>query len=332
MKRAAPRILLLVTVLGLLMTGCHDDDDAVLPTATPGSLPRILYINSYHEGYPPSDGLETGIHSVLDEAEVEWQIHRMNTKNNPAEAFKIAAAQQARDLIERYQPDLVIVSDDNAFAYLVRPYYRDADLPFVFVGVNWDISQYEGPYDNTTGMLEVALIPQIIEHLQPYATGDRVGYLAGDLMSERNTARFAQEMFELEFAETYFVTTFEEWQQVFLQAQDEVDLLIFENTAGIDGWDDDAGAAFVRQHIAIPVGATNDYMMPYAVLGIARDYPEQGVWAAQTALRILAGTAPSDIPVTYNERGRIYLNMRLAAKLEIVFPVELVDHASLFDQ
>ncbi|MDY6951560.1 MAG: hypothetical protein SWE60_08615, partial [Thermodesulfobacteriota bacterium] len=98
---------------------------------------KILYVDSYHQGYPWSDGITEGIQEVLQGKDVELKIIRMDTKRHTSEGFKREAASKAKALIEDFKPDVVIASDDNASKYLIMPYYRDASLPFVFCGVNW---------------------------------------------------------------------------------------------------------------------------------------------------------------------------------------------------
>ncbi|MCK5194670.1 MAG: hypothetical protein KAQ71_12730, partial [Desulfobulbaceae bacterium] len=56
-----------------------------------------------------------------------------------------------------------------------------------------------------------------------------------------------------------------------------------------------------------------------------------GWWAGKTALRILDGTSPSDIPVTTNKESRVYLNMGLAKQLGIKFPMELIEKATFLE-
>ncbi len=79
-------------------------------------------------------------------------------------------------MIDSWQPDVVIASDDNASKYLIAPYYKGGDLPFVFCGLNWDASVYGFPAKNVTGMVEVAQIPQLLEVLKRHAKGDRESY------------------------------------------------------------------------------------------------------------------------------------------------------------
>jgi ABC-type uncharacterized transport system substrate-binding protein len=51
---------------------------------------------------------------------------------------------------------------------------------------------------------------------------------------------------------------------------------------------------------------------------------QQGWGAGQTVLRILGGTAPADIPIVSNQQSRLFLNMRLAQRLKIKFPIDLI--------
>lgn len=278
---------------------------------------KILYINSYHSGYPASDATRDAIEGVLEGTGVELRVIEMDTKRNPGKAFIRLAVENANAAIEDFRPDLVIASDDNAVKYLLMPFYRNADLPFVFCCVNWDASGYGLPYENATGMVEVALVPEILRHLGKYARGERVGFLGGDRLSERKNRKHYEDRFHIGFEKTYFAKTFPEWKEAFLRLQDEVDMLMLTTHAGIPDWDEDEARAFVEASIKIPVGTEHYWEMPLALVGVAKDFREMGAWSARTALRILDGTPPDAIPVTANKNGQLYFNSRLARKLRI---------------
>jgi ABC-type uncharacterized transport system substrate-binding protein len=70
-------------------------------------------------------------------------------------------------------------------------------------------------------------------------------------------------------------------------------------------------------------------MMPYAMIGMAKSAEEQGIWAAQTALRILGGTSPSSIEITRNKKEDLMLNVKIASKAGIVFKPALVSNAKI---
>jgi hypothetical protein len=107
------RSLLISVVIGLLLW----------PVAAL-SQSRVLYIDSYHTGYAWSDGITTGIQSILKDADVDLKIFGMDTKRNANEAFKKKAALEAKAIIASFAPHVVIASDDNAFKYLIQPYYK----------------------------------------------------------------------------------------------------------------------------------------------------------------------------------------------------------------
>ncbi len=291
---------------------------------------KILFINSYHKGYDWSDGIERGVISVLKDTGIELKIFRMDTKNNTSEEFIRAKGRQAKMLIERFKPDVVITSDDNAFKHVIRPYYRDAELPVVFCGLNWDASIYDAPYKNTTGMIEVALIPRLIEYLKQYASGDRIGHIAAEVLTARKEGTYYRKLFKLNIKERY-VKTMAEWKDAFIAIQEETDILIVGNNAGILDWDIAEAKAFAEENTKIPSGTIYTWMMPYALLGLAKVEEEQGEWAARAALRILDGTPPSEIPLAKNKKGRVILNLTIAEKLGIIFSPALLKNAEILD-
>ncbi|NJN48193.1 MAG: ABC transporter substrate-binding protein [Candidatus Competibacteraceae bacterium] len=278
---------------------------------------KILYINSYHLGYGGSDPITQGVEKVLGETGVELKIIYMDTKRNSGEEFSQQAALQAKAVIEEFQPDVVIASDDNASKYLIMPYYKDAELPFVFCGVNWDASVYGFPYKNVTGMIEVALVSEIRRHLDNYAKGKRIGFIAADTLSERKNLNYYVERFNIDFEKIYLTKTFAEWKEKFLSLQDEVDMIMMTTSAGIPDWDDEAAKNFVEENIRIPVGVEHLWEMPLALIGVTKDYEEMGIWSAHAALKILDGVSPDRIPIAANKNGYLWFNKRIAAKLGI---------------
>jgi pyruvate,water dikinase len=148
---------------------------------------RILHVDSCHPGNEWNDRIAQAVRETLRSAGAELKVIHLDTKRRSSEVEKRAAALRAKRIIEQFRPDVVTASDDNAAEYLIMPYYKDSELPFVFCGLNWDASVYGFPYSNVTGMVEVSPIPQIIKLLKRYAHGDRIGYLTEDLP----TASFA---------------------------------------------------------------------------------------------------------------------------------------------
>ncbi len=308
----------------------------------PGLRKKILFVDSYHKGYPWSEGIVSGLLEELglslDDSDtagssvgVVWlKVVRMDTKRNTSEEFMAKAALKVKAVIDSWKPDLVIVADDNASKHLLVPYFKNTDLPFVFCGVNWDCSAYGLPCRNVTGMVEVSLISQLLAEMGKYARGTKIGLLGADNLSNHKEAANYKSKFSISLEKEVFVETFEEWKSAFKRLQSEVDMLIIAPPSFLKTDADKAEAArFVAEHTTVPTGCVEDWIAPYALIGFAKASEEQGQWAGRTALKILAGTSPADIPVVTNTRARIYLNMPVAKKLNVVFPMTLIESAEL---
>ena len=154
---------------------------------------KCLYVSSYHQGYAWSDGVERGVRSVLD-GKCDIRQFDMDTKRNKDEAYKKKVALEAKQLIESWHPDVVITSDDNAAKYLIKPYFREHDMPFVFAGINWTVDAYEFPYSNVTGIIEVAPVKAIFDRVTDLqGISERGYYLGADTLTERkNLDRFVK--------------------------------------------------------------------------------------------------------------------------------------------
>lgn len=298
-----------------------------LPTYVPPGK-KILYVDSYHVGYPWSDGILEGVKSVLKGLDVELKTIHMDTKRNLDEAFMKQAGQRVKEFIEKYQPDVVIAADDNAQKYVVARFYKNAKLPFVFCGVNWDASIYGYPFENVTGMVEVEPVEALVGHLRPYAKGNRVGVMGADVVTDRKVAHEYNERFFKGRAKVYCAGTLQEFETLFRKAQIEVDMLIIHNQVGIKHWDDDKAVAFIRDTIRIPTGSMHSHAEHLVIFTIAKMAEEQGQWAAQTALWILSGKPPTDIPIQRNEEFSLVINLKMADALGITIPVSTLRAAS----
>lgn len=345
--------LCLVAGVGLLIFLANNLHCGRAPPATqsaPRAKRKILFVNSYHEGYPWSDGITQGVLQALhlgrspisstqfegDASNVSLRIFYMDTKRNDSEEFGRAVAVRAKAEIDSWKPDVVICSDDNAVKYLIVPYFKGSTLPFVFCGVNWDASVYGFPWPNVTGMVEVSLIPDMLKLIQAHAKGVRVGLLGARNESNLKEIEAYRTTFHVELAEVALVDNLHDWEQRFLALQKNVDMLILAPPSFLAAGEDNRARPteaeqFALENTRIPTGSVEDWIAPYSLVCFAKKASEQGEWAGQTALRILHGTPPSEIPITMNQQATIYLNMPLAKRLGFRFPVELIEKAILLN-
>ena len=292
----------------------------------------ILHIDSYHTGYGWSEGIQEGIQQALANSGAKLIRFEMDTKRHPDEAFKKEAGKRARDVIEANKPDVVIASDDNASKYLIQPYYKDTNLPIVFCGVNWDASTYEYPYLNATGMEEVDLVDKLAEQLLYYAQGKRLGILALNRLTDKKMVQFWRENLGLQIESVRFVDSFEEWCSAFQQFQNDVDLLILNNPAGLAGWNKDKAREVALRSVKIPTGTYDLDAMDCSLLGYIKSAEEQGYWSGKTALQIIDGTSPADIPITRNKEQIIMLNPQMVKQLGIMINPSFYKRASIYNE
>lgn len=327
-------------------TGCSPPDNQKQDQkVTPGKsisvarLPKVLLVNSYHFSFPWTNGITRSIAAsfkvaltqegvVADGPDrlVDLKIIYMDTKRNTDENFIKSAALQAKAEIERWQPDVILTSDDNAAKYLIVPYYNNSEIPVVFCGINWSAAEYGFSTSNVTGMLEVQLVDQIVDIMRSYAKGERVAYIKGDDSSARKEAGFFEERLGIEL-DKRFVTSFSQWKEQYIALQNEADMILVGNWAALEDWNEVEALQLIAEHTTVPSGNWDQWVAPYTLVTLATKPEEQGSWAAQTALRILQGASPSAIGFSHNKLARVYLNRKLAGKLGITFPMPLVNQA-----
>jgi ABC-type uncharacterized transport system substrate-binding protein len=291
---------------------------------------KVLFIDSYHVGYPWSDGEVQGAKIVIGD-KYEFKVIHMDTKRNPSAAAQKKAGEEAKAEIDSWKPDVVIAADDNAAKLVIVPYFKDSDIPFVFCGINWDASSYGFPTKNVTGVLEVSVIKPVLDSMQKFAKGTRIGFIGNDNETDRKEADNLKKL-GVQFSSLKFVKTFEEWKTEYSKLQEETDILIFINNAGISDWNDVEALKFIRENTKIPSGSSHDFMAPFVLVDYAKIAEEQGELAAEIAIKILEGKSVKDFPIVSNKKGQMYINLVIADKLGVQFPLETLKKAKVIKE
>lgn len=305
-------------------------DSVAVPSPYAGK--KILLVNSYHQDYQWSDRAQAGALAVLDGTGVETKVMYMDTKNNPGNEFGQAAAAKVLAEIAVFKPDVLIVQDDAAFKYVVAPHFRDAALPVVFSAVNYDLKAYDGPYKNTTGMIETSPYRGMIEMARPFAKGNRVAFITGDNISERKNAEMlTAQLPDGMKLENVFETEAGQWKKDFLALQERADIIVVGVGAGIMNWDDKDIRGFLLVNTKVPTTTELEWMSDMTVFSFGKVPGEQGEYAAQAALQILDGKSISEIPIITNTRGSLFINKKLTNKLGIQVPAELLSKAVVLE-
>lgn len=315
--------------------------------ATPKNTPitvkkKVLYVDSYDANFSWVQQITNGMlesfnikkisTSTLDQSlsPITLEIFHMDTKRNKSEDFKIKAGLKAYEIIKKWKPDLIIVSDDNATKYLVVPHLINSNIPIVFCGLNWDASIYGLPTKNITGMVEITLLPELVELLSKYSKGRKIGIIGSDTLSVRKDVSYCKKRFNFKFIERY-ANNFKDLKKKYLELQNISDIVIIEEFESVPEFNRQEMIDLILEKTSVPTGAMYSMFAQFAMITYASKGEEQGAYAAKTALKILNGKSPADIPIAYNKNAEIYLNMKLAKNIGITFPIELIEQASFVE-
>ena len=296
--------------------------------------PTIFYVNSYHRGHPSSDEIMDAISEEFSPDSFRMVTCFMDTKRNPYQDYIEKRAAQINDTIKKVNPDIVIVSDDDAVKYLIQKYFRKSAIPVVFCGVNWSDKDYQLEEVRITGMIEILPLADVLMTIKSYYPAmKKVMVLNENTTTSRKEKILLDSLFNRRgFTAGYeLVDDFSQWKTKFEEANRNYDLIYISTNAAVKGWKKEEAVNFISSHISVPVVTCEDFMMPYAVLGITKVAGEQGTWAAESAIRILNGVNPSDIPRTMNRQRKIWLNATLAGKINFQPDRELKDKALIIN-
>ncbi|MEN8178559.1 MAG: ABC transporter substrate binding protein [Pseudomonadota bacterium] len=286
---------------------------------------KCLFISSYHQGYAWSDGVERGLRSVL-EGKCDLKQYDMDTKRHKGLEYKQAKGLEAKELIDSWQPDVVVTADDNAAKYVIQMHYKDTATPFVFCGINWTVKEYGFPYSNVTGMIEIAPIEPLLDKVRALLPNyERAIYIGANTHTEtKNLARFEKAAVKNRIQlDSRLVDTAEEWLVAYRDAQ-KYDFIIMGSNSGIKGWDQELIVTAILPETRRLSITSHGWMMPYTMLGYTKVPEEQGEWAGMAALDILGGVKPSEIVVVPNRKWDIWTNNSLLDAGRIALPKNLL--------
>lgn len=289
-------------------------------------LPTCVYISSYHKGFAWSDGIEDALRTTLKD-QCSFIQFNMDSKRNKNEAFIQQKAKEAKELIEKINPSVVITSDDNAAKYVISKYFKNSPIPFVFCGINWTAKEYGFPYKNVTGMIEVTPIKEIFSLATSIGKGNQ-GIFIGDntITDKKDLAHFVKYAKKNGISlQSALVETIEEWKDHYEKAQKDYDFILLGHNSSIKGWDDTEIQEFLAKKSQKLTLTTYSWMMPFSMIGLTIKASEQGEWSGDAAKAILGGYPVSQIAITANRTWNSWINTDLIDKTTIILPVSLIE-------
>jgi ABC-type uncharacterized transport system substrate-binding protein len=296
----------------------------------------MLLVHSYHEGYRWDDTITEGVRSAIQGTGLELDIFYMDAKRHTDEAWKIDAGRRARERVNEYHPDVILAADDDAQQYFAVSYMNTA-LPVVFTGVDADPSKYGYPATNVTGIIERPHFKESLALAQRLCPIKRIAVLScHDSTSVLALGFMKQEQLDVEVVEWLMVDNLDDWKKAVERYNRSVDAIVIrsyqavkkpgsaENVVARDV------AAWTSEHATIPTIAFHDFEIEDGLLvGVVKSGQEYGRIPAEYALRILAGTPPSSLPIIKPRKGIKMINRTTARRLGIAVAGEISSDAIL---
>ncbi len=352
MSKKIHLILFSVVLLGFL-TSPAANSSTLEKTDTQAEKIRIMVVSSYHREYlwsqMTNNGLCTALlefgyldnqqqveeytsHDYVESSKAKIKKAWMDTKRKNSKSEIGRTLGQVIDQIDHFQPDILLLGDDNAANYISNQ-YLDTDMPIVFWGINGlplkygIIDSLDNPGHNVTGVFQKGYHLEAFEYFQKLVPGlKRVAVLSDDSPTGRAHAkkilRYAEDG-RLPVELVAFVTTnsLAEWQAKALELQDKVDgFYISTNNTLKDEKGNHVDYLWVTswhlRHIKKPEITPAIFMVKEGFLSTVDDSAfKQGYEAMGLAHKILLGAKPAELPVYSPTRGPFIVNRQRAQML-----------------
>jgi ABC-type uncharacterized transport system substrate-binding protein len=308
-------------------------------SSAPGK--RILLIHSYHEEYPWVSAITTGVRKAFTGQNITLNIFYMDTKRNPADAWKSKAGKQAQKVIAEWKPDAVIAADDDAQIFVTQRYANKTPW-FVFCGVNGDPADYNLPAANVTGIIERPFFTESLSYLKQVLRYSSRGIKKAVVISDTGATslgavshmRSAAKDTDFKMLGYYLISDFPRWQKRINQynAEDTAICIYTYHTIKSPGaavsMDPQQVLQWTADNCIVPTVGFLDFAIEGGLLcGVTESGDEHGYEAACMALDLLNGKDIRSLPVKQAVKGLKMINLKTAEKLGISVPEDVIKSA-----
>ena len=301
---------------------------------------KILLIHSYHAEYPWVAAITAGVRKALAGKNIMLNIFYMDTKRNPADAWKIKAGEQAQKVIAEWKPDAVIAADDDAQIFVTQRYANKRPW-FVFCGVNGDPADYNLPASNVTGIIERPFFAESITYLLQVVKNSREVKEIAVIGDRGQTSLGALSFMRAEAGKTglailgyHLIDTFSGWQQRVREYNVKAEALCIytyhtiQKPDAAQSMDPQEVLKWTADNCTVPTVGFFDFAIEGGLLcGVVESGEEHGYEAACMTLDLLNGMDIKSMPVKRAQKGLKMINLKTAAALDINVPKEVITEA-----
>lgn len=278
--------------------------------------PRILILHSYDAAYPWVRDVNIGLMRVLEKKgsySLRWQY--MDLKISPSPASRRAAGITGRQIVDEWNPDVIIAIDDDAQDLVARYYVNHPTVKIVFAGLQGSLIDYGYVgAENVTGILEekplkafrTALLD--ISKINNFRPVPRVLHIADKspsvVFNDKHIKQF--EWGPLAQGDSILVDNYVDWQKKVGEAGQQADYIMVSNYRKLARSATNPSLVPAREVMSwteanakIPVIGTNAFNVEDGgTLAIGGSPYEQGQVSARMAVDIIDfNKKPKAIPI-----------------------------------
>ncbi len=298
-----------------------------------GAAPLKIGISKIVE-HPALDAVEQGVIDALTaagyERDVDVEYLLASAQGDFTTAIAIAQNFQAQNV------DLV-VAIATPTAQAAVEVYRGTGIPVIYAAVTDPVSAElvlsatdASGNENVTGvsdMIPVAAHLRLLQDLSPDITRVGMVYNPGEANSVILTDMAIAAAIELGIE--IIAATADSTANVQLAAQSLVGrvdafYVTTDNTA-VSAIDSVLAAS---EEAGVPFLVADPTSIAHATLAAGFNYYDLGLTVGDLVLQVLSGTKPNEIPVMYAAKAEVHLNLDLAARIGLEFPVSIIEQAA----
>jgi ABC-type uncharacterized transport system substrate-binding protein len=297
--------------------------------AQPNSTQKILILNSYHKGFGWTDDQVSAAEKLLSEGtkHVDLFIEYMDTKRIYSNAYLENLLDIYRLKYKKVHLDAIITTDDNALWFVLQ-YHKEVfgEAPVSFCGINdYKKSLMKGK-QHYTGLVEILDVKPTIDlalnlHPETQKIVVIVDSTPTGLGQKKDIAAVAQHYgnVKFEYIEGKDTSHSELLEKLRSLSQDTIVLLsVWLRDKNNVYLSPNEGGRLMSSNSPVPIYGIIDMYYGYGIVGgKLLNSRNHGRIAAETALRIINGEKPADIPVIFKSTNPYMFDYKQLERWEI---------------
>lgn len=291
---------------------------------------EVLLLHSYHKGYKWSDDISKAIEDKFASyGNIELTTRYMDTKRVVGGIYLNELAELYKKQFENRKFDLILVSDNNAFEFIIKYHdYLFPNTPVLFCGINnFDktLLEEKNIKEYMSGVVEQVDLEnnfKLIHELHPKMKNlviindkSKTGYaIKRDL---RLIIKKYKDQFNIEYIDQLDMETLKNKVKNLNKDDVLLFLLLFKDKAG-KNFTYKEGLKQIKEISNNPIYGLWDFYLNYGIVGgLVTSATAQGNSVANMALQVLNGKDIKDIPILEKSPNRYIFDYNELKKFDI---------------